>query len=334
MLALGWFVGSLVTKGARRLVEHYFPPEETEAAPPASPTDKPGSITAAGPQAATVCHKVCRFSNVHNNCWMNASLQAVLNMRVVQETLAHRPPEYLTRLSTTPQFAGLFLTALNNPGRVFTTAEIYEVLAELSDRVPTLRLAQYNDILDLLEHFLRWLNQCGVRTTAEINEPSTCEQCTFAPRRCTATSIYFLPPMGKNDTILSLLMRDMNAPTQCPMCGSEVRIEKARTCPDFLTLYLSRTADDGSILREPVTPSELIEIPMDENTAQIYRLSSVICHRGINTDRGHFWSYLLKDDVTIRADDCQISVLPGGRPYDVHESGLIYFYEKCTLPSD
>lgn len=204
---------------------------------------------------------VCMFPNPFNNCWMNASLQAALNLEVVQEKLAHLPPESLAPLSTAPAFAGLCLTALKNPGRTFYSTEIYGILEDLSERVPSLHLLQNNDSLDLLEPFLFWLNQCGLRTAIQVNEVSRCEQ-----RKTTKSStshlgsIYFLSIVGKNDTILynllqSLCIHQSQGPGRCKACGSTAQIEQAWICPDFLTFYLSQTADNGSVLREPVTPS-------------------------------------------------------------------------------
>lgn len=364
-LTVGFLVGTLVTKTVRQLVEHYLAPEEregdrdektTSVPTDASPrtTADPGSVTVINTAAAIEeingnvaehtprtylssdrCQSVCKFTNLFNNCWMNASLQAALHLKVVQEKLAHLPPESLTALSPTPAFAELFLTALNNPGKTFTSGEIFGVLSELSKKVPSLRLFQNNDLYDLMDLLLCWLNQCGVQTAIQVNEVSRCEQCKFATSSTsTLGSMYFLPLLGKHaNTIFSLLMHDIHqirGPGQCEACGSTVQTEQAWICPDVLALYLSRAAANDSILREPVIPSEMIEIPVDENRSQRYRLSSVICHCGWHIATGHFWSYLFDDGVTIKANDCQISVSPEARPADIYQSGIIYIYEKCT----
>lgn len=373
ILILGFLVGTIVTKSVKRLFNSYLEPPEREGDGDEKSTPEPpgpaeqdlpdstGGTTPSAPGAvlhpadrqeetsATVslgqstdvssgpCKSICRFPNAFNNCWMNATLQAALNLNTVKAKLTHQPPEALTKLSATPRFAGLFLKALKNPGSHFRPTEIYLVLLELCCTVPQLRLLKTNDPLDLLDPLLLWLNECGVRTTFEVREERRCEDCTTTT--CSTSSlgsVYFLPQPGNCDTTSSLLHRAIHQSQgegRCTACGRTAETANVANSPDVLTLYLPRLAPDGSVLREPVYPSTFVEILVDKDTTQLYSLSSVICHSGLNAHKGHFWSYLFCDHTTIRADDLHISVTPKGRPDGINENGVVYLYEKVNTPT-
>ncbi|XP_037644124.1 uncharacterized protein LOC119499012 isoform X2 [Sebastes umbrosus] len=163
---------------------------DEEILPPASPTDH---ITIESEAASIISKEICRYSNILNNSWMNATSQAEVNLKVVQEKLMKLRPEYLTHLSTSTAFVRLFLEALDNPGRSFILPELAEILAELSYRVPSSCFLQTIDPQDLLEHVLAWLNDFGAQTTIQVTEDCKCEECK-CPTNLGKTYYYF--PQG------------------------------------------------------------------------------------------------------------------------------------------
>lgn len=266
------------------------------------------------------CASIYRFSNESLNCWLNASLQAVLNLSLVQDIA----PNCVTR-PITPKLGKLFLTALSNPGRFFSPGELFAVLKELNEAIPYLRLGESNDILDFLQPLLGWLEECGVKTMIQMNEVFQCETCGFTSSDTSHSSIHYLSSPNWGDSISSLLLSSLNECSghgQCEKCGRVVRKILTVDFPDILTLHLPRTENGQS--REPVSPSRVIEVP---NSTQRFSLSSVICHNSIRTSDGHYWSYLIKDDVIIQANDDRISVAKNilGMSCD----GIIFIYEKC-----
>lgn len=122
MLTLGFVVGTLFSKGVRRLCDSYFSGGDgdrlkigrtSEPVPPpgqaqnASPTSKTASASHRDraehrPPTTTFfkndCKHICKFPNMFNNCWMNATLHAALNLTVVQDELRHQSPERLIQL--------------------------------------------------------------------------------------------------------------------------------------------------------------------------------------------------------------------------------------------
>ncbi|XP_074507020.1 uncharacterized protein LOC141777010 [Sebastes fasciatus] len=310
---------------------------DEEILPPAATTDH---ITRESEANSRISNEICRFPNRYNHSCMNATLQAALNLKVVREKLMKLQPEYLTQLSTSPAFVRLFLEALHNPGRSFILSELAEILAELSNTVPSLCFSQTIDPPDLLQHVLAWLNDCGVRTTTQVTEECKCEECKITCCKCTTNlgSIYFLPSpclYGSTASLLRRAIKEGQGARYCDACGSAAeRQEVWDNVPDILTLNLSRTENAlCTVLRDPVYPTPHIVIPVGENKTQVYSLSSVICQRDSDEDSGHMWSYLFSDPVkgtTIKADGDRISVVSGHMPADIYRHGIIYLYEKCT----
>ncbi|XP_074507377.1 uncharacterized protein LOC141777224 [Sebastes fasciatus] len=304
---------------------------DQEILPPAGTTDH---ITIESEANSRISNEICRFPNRFNNSWMNATLQAVLNLKVVREKLMKQQTEYLTQLSTSTAFVRLFLEALHNPGRSFILPELAEILAELSYTVDPV------NPLDLLELVLAWLNDCGVQTTIQVTEECKCEECKCDPCKCTMNlgSIHFLPspcPYGSTASLLRHAINERQCERHCATCGSAAqRQEVWDNLPDILTLNLSRAANaDRTVLRDIVDPTPHIVIPVGENKTQVYSLSSVICQRDSFEVSGHMWSYLFSDPMkgtTIKADDDRISVISGHMPADIYRHGIIYLYEKCT----
>lgn len=275
------------------------------------------------------CESICRFANTSYNCWMNASLQAVLNLKYVQKKIVRLPPDKVIYSSITPKFGEVFWTALKNPGRTFNPAELYDVLKELSEEIPSLYLDKCNDVLELVQLLLAWLDKSGVQTMKQTKVSIRCYECGFTSLDTSDLNIYFLSPPNNFDSISSLLTRTLNECTNlghCVKCGAIVQKEQTVDYPEILTLYLPRTSDIE--YRKVVLPCPIVELPMDESTTQVYSLSSVICHRSLFVVEGHYWSYLIKDDVIIEANDDKISVSNDVR--DVCFDGVIFFYERCT----
>lgn len=287
-------------------------------------------------QSMYLCETICRFSNQSSNCWMNASLQAVLNLEFVQEKFVLLPADLIIKSSITPKFGEVFLTALKHPGRLFSPEELYVVLQELSEEIPSLRLERQNNILHFLEPLLNWLDECGVQTITQVKTSIRCEQCGFTSSHYQDCHIYYLSPTDYDDSILCLLISflDDSKMANCVMCTGLVSKQQTVDFPDVLTLYLPRKP--SVLSRVLVSPCLRVELPVGETLTQTYRLSSVICYIPRWNERSscwmyddcHTWSYLIKRGFFIVADDDLISVTDNIS--DMYYYGTFYFYEKCT----
>ncbi|AWO97092.1 Hypothetical protein SMAX5B_005039 [Scophthalmus maximus] len=349
-LTLGLLVGATVTETVRRLFDHFLPPGEADesgiddylgaAVSTDLPTnaqvdeeDRPGSDSSSDP-----CDSVCRFSNSYKNCWMNASLQAVLNLEVVQKKVTSLHPEHVIQELITPEFGVQFLAALTNPGETFFAEDLYGVLGKLSETLPKLKLLEANKILDFLEPLLMSLNRCEVKTSVEIEEMSRCERCEEDVWSKEETYTYVLPAPGENDSITSLWLRsgiEINKPGRCRWCGFPMKTEQTVVLPDVLTLCVPRKVENDSVAYRPVAPCESLEFVVDESTTLSYRLSSVICVGYFRGGIGHGWTYLFKKRAIVKADAGRISVVEFCGPDCICHRGVYYFYERScadTVP--
>lgn len=272
-----------------------------------------------------VCEQVCMFPDEFHSSWMNATMQAVLNLTVVQHKLRHRPSDSLIRLSSTPTFARLFLTALKNPGR--HVRDIYWSLMELSDVHSNLHLFQENEAHDLLYPLLVWLENCGVQTTIQETRKMWCENCECSrSSSSTLGRIHFLPqPHDGNKTVSSLLGSAFSQSLcmdDCPACESNIERGVFWNSPDILAISRSHVADE-SVQTGRVAASDFVTIYVSQDETQTYKLSSVICYSASNK---HYWPYLSYNFITSMVDNEHVSVVPGDMPEDMSEE--IYLYEK------
>ncbi|XP_077398635.1 uncharacterized protein LOC144034007 isoform X2 [Vanacampus margaritifer] len=273
--------------------------------------------------------KICRFANYCNNCWMNSTLQATLNLNVVREKLPERIQQFVTLLSEMPAFACLYLSALENPGVCFSAAELCVALAELCDCVPPLILYENNDAVDLLVPLLSWFDQCGIQTGIKVRDVIRCPQCHLTTSSVSDLGhIVTLPKPLNGETLVSLIKRATGGRrSRCKACGHKTVRKQFWTHSEILTFFVNRISGDGFVSHDRVYSPEQLEMDVDEDTKQTYRLASVICHAGVDRHSGHFWSYLFSDNITIEANDTYLSFTSQGPPDKVYNNGTTYLYE-------
>lgn len=345
MLTLGCVVSSLLGKSLRMIfLDDWEDEEETPpSSQPAEHSEQAPDDLASGNTSnlsrvdiakfrfsKVVCNLICRFPNKFNNCWLNATFHSALNLTVVQQRLRYQSPSALAEFSTTPTTAKMFLKALSNPGRVFTTKEIYVALLELSGEKRILRLLESNDVLDFLAPFLVWLDKCGVGTSIQVEEKTRCQFCdsTSVESSCLGSVCFLPPPCVESESVSSLLSRGYckkQNDHRCSTCGSTLLVKRSFNCADVLTLYLPRRLPDGSVLQNSVPSCETIQMTSSDNEKLPYKLSSIICY---NT--GHFWTYLFRSQCIIKADDSRVTVLTDDKPEDINTKGIVYIYEKAS----
>ncbi|MEQ2291128.1 hypothetical protein AMECASPLE_010239 [Ameca splendens] len=191
--------------------------------------------------------KFCKFSNSFNNCWMNAAMQSILNLRDFRKLAVQNPEEVFGPLSGTPLFASLLLKAVHHPGKYFSPVEIYKVLMEIREIEPSLRLGQQNDIADFLVAILDWLKPCGINTACMLNNIATCEQCKVAtPVLSELGPVVFMPDAKPNDTTASLLHRfflDDSDEKHCNICFSNIKTNIFFSHTDVLALHVQRSTN-------------------------------------------------------------------------------------------
>jgi len=117
---------------------------------------------------------------------------------------------------------------------------------------------------------------------------------------------------------------------QCNMCNSQLRKEFCCNSPDLIMLYLPRPADKTEF-RQNVAPNHELFFPGIDGP-QCYGLSSIICHKVLDSHIDHFYNYLAYRETLVKADDLNISVAYSDSIDDINKNGLIYIYEKRTLP--
>ncbi len=269
------------------------------------------------------CQYICAFPDDYSNSWLNATVQAVVNLTAVQKKMTQQPLESLMELSTTPMFASLFLSALDDPGKQIRKNKMLKTLKELSAEIPSIHLNQSNDAVDLLDPLLLWLDKCGAATSIKVEERGSCKGCKATISSISSLgSICSLSRQGENDSVAALL-KDAFSPSQnsgeCSACGSTLQREHVWNSPDILTVHLPQTVVNGSV--PSVAPSDHVEIPVGKYKTQRYRLSSMICR---DPDTDHSWSYLFCGPIIIEANDLDISIVTNVRPKDAY----IYIYEK------
>lgn len=342
MLTFVFHVSSLVTKRIGRLEPLHVRERDRRrgkslhrpaSSNPASEMDPPaGSGESTADYENRIRRQICTFPNRLHNSWMNATLQAMLNLTVVQDKLRHQPIAPLTQLSVMPSFARLFLRALKNPGK--NIRYVYGSLVELGQVVPRITAFQENNPLDLLGPFLLWLGECGLQTNITETKIIKCKNCEFT--YCSSWSlsrIYFLPVPSKDEESVSSLVTSAFTKRlcrkRCPDCDSEKEKAFFWNSPDILTISRAPQITDSPEIRHPVAPNMFLKICVDEDKTEVYKLSSVICYSAAKT---HYWARLFRDHRTIEADDSSIRVLPSDDSEDLTDEE-IFFYEKMLIPA-
>ena len=282
---------------------------------------------------------ICRFANSESNCWLNATLQSILHLQVVQDKLKQLTPTSMVQMSSMPvNLAALIQEFFQNPGHTFDTKTIHGVTQELVKSIPALSLSRHNYPLDLIHKLLIWLDMCSVQTTAIAQHTDICKKCGAKVESSSHTPYIFelpLPWTQKGVSLTSLFehaITEGESQQSCTACGSAM---KRQMCwidsPDVITLSLSRVGNDGRVSHMSVVPSDLITIPICDSSEIKYKLGSIICHVGSLSKAGHFWAHLLSDNDVIKADDKIIKILqPANAGKVANRHGCIYFYVKCN----
>lgn len=266
------------------------------------------------------CGHICTFASGVNNLWITPTLQATLNLIVIQDKLQQQTPTALIKQSKTPKFAHLFLTALKNPGKQF--ADINEALLDLSTILPNSNEPKI--VFCFLDYLLVWLEKCGLHTRVLITKTMTCESCGVS-RSCKLNlgRIIELPqPTSPNQTTYFLFQSTFskhNTTQNCASCDSSTEETIIWNPLDILILHLPE--DKGSEPRHTVAASEFVTIFLTKDQKTVYVLSSIICYNSAH----HYRAFLINLYYTIQADG-HLSVRRGRPQEDL--DGKIYLYER------
>lgn len=275
--------------------------------------------------------QICTFPNRLQNSWMNATLQAMLNLTVVREKLRNQPIAPLTQLSIMPSFSRLFLRALKTPGKKIRY--VYGSLVELGQVLPGITAFHENNPIHLVGPFLIWLGGCGLQTSITESKIVTCKNCKSTNISSQSKIIYFMPvPSSEEESVSSLVTPVFTTKVcrrRCPECDSEKEKAFFWNSPDILTI--SRAPDVAGSLdtRYPVAPNVFLKICVEVNKSEVYKLSSVICY---SAAKAHYWARLFRDQRTIEVDDSHVKVLPCDDSENLADEE-IFFYEKMQVPA-
>lgn len=276
--------------------------------------------------------QICTFPNRLHNSWMNATLQAVLNLRVVGEKLRPQPVAPLAQLSVMPSFSRLFMRALKEPRKKIKY--VYGPLKELGRVLPGITAFQENDPLHLVGPLLMWLGGCGLETSITESKVVTCSSCDSSSISSQGRVVHFLPaPCTDRESVSSLLAPAFSKKLcrrRCSECDSEKEKAFFWNSPDVLAVSRTpRAADASDGARHPVAPNVLLKIGVEANQSQVYQLSSVICYSAANA---HYWARLFRDQRTIEVDDRRVRVVPCDELQNLADEE-IFFYEKMRVPA-
>lgn len=266
------------------------------------------------------CGHICTFASGLNNLWITPTLQATLNLTLIQDKLQQQTPMALIKHSKTPKFAQLYLTALKNPGKQF--ADIDEALLDLSTILPNSNEPKM--VFGFLDYLLDWLEKCGLHTRVLITKTMTCESCRIS-RSCKLNlgRIIELPrPTSPNQSTYFLLQSTFSKShwTQnCASCNSSIEETIIWNPLDILILHLPE--DNGSEPQHTVAASEFVTIFLTKDQKTVYVLSSIICYNSAQ----HYRAFLINLYYTIQADG-HLSVMRGRPQEDL--DGKIYLYER------
>ncbi|XP_024136132.1 uncharacterized protein LOC112151418 [Oryzias melastigma] len=276
---------------------------------------------------------VCKFSNCFENCWLNSTFQAALNINIIRHKIFQMSRKAKVSSSEIPLSTEMFLTALKKPGMRFNSSDMLPVLEELSKFKPELRLMSPNDPADFAEPFLEWLNACGIKTKLQIKCKTTCVTCKVRERTVfNQDNLFFIAqPSARKVSLTSLFIEAVKSVCgnkKCSTCSANVNRQISFGNVDLITLYLPRYADADKE-RRYVTPPAVIEIPV-YNGKYKYRLATVICHKRQVDQSAHYLTYISNGEVFIKANDEKISIARNEYFNNIKKDGTIFFYEKCT----
>ena len=284
-----------------------------------------------------ICNSICKFANTESNCWLNATLQSIFHLQVVQDQFKQLTADQVVQMSSMPgNLAALIQVYLQNPWHIFDGKTIHGVTQELAASISGLSLSMHNDPLDLLHPLLIWLHQCGVRTTGIAEQKNICTKCALSDVHVSdAPHVFTLPLTKKRDESLYSLFEqsisDGEVDGKCTSCDSAMK-RQLFWCesPDIIALSVARVGSSGMVLHKPVISSDTIEIPMHDGSKKKFKLVSIVCHAGAKAKVGHFWTHLRDGNVVIRADDTSIGILqPAKAVEEAKQNGYIYLYVKC-----
>lgn len=271
------------------------------------------------------CGHICTFASGFNNLWMTPTLQATLNLTVIQDKLRKQTQMALIKKSNTPKFAHLFLTALKNPGKQFV--DVNEALLDLRTVLPNSN--EPKAFLGFLDHLLVWFEKCGLHTRLFKTETITCESCGFSKFcKLNLGLIIELPrPTSPNQTTYFLLQSTFSKrhwTQKCVICNSSIEGQIIWNPLDILVVHLPE--DNGSGPQHTVAASEFVTICLRKDQKTVYILSAIICY---NSAQQRYWTFLINLYYTIKADG-HLSVMRG-RPQE-NLDGKIYLYERIYVP--
>lgn len=289
-----------------------------------------GGAESAADYECRIRKQICTFPNRLQNSWMNATLQAMLNLTVVREKLRNQPIAPLTQLSVMPSFSRLFLRALKTPGKKIRY--VYGSLVELGQVLPGVTAFHENNPIHLVGPVLLWLGGCGLETSITESKLITCAKCKSSSISSQSKSIYFMPaPSSEEESVSSLVTPVFTkklSRKKCPDCDSEKEKTFFWNSPDILTISRAPEETDAVDARLPVAPNVFLKICVEVNKSEVYKLSSVICY---SATKAHYWARLFRDQRTIEVDDSHVTVLPREAEQPADEE--IFFYEKIQVPA-
>ncbi|XP_041823575.1 uncharacterized protein LOC121628560 [Melanotaenia boesemani] len=271
-----------------------------------------------------------KFPDVWNNSLMNSVLQSVVHAQNLSDSGLN---EFFRASSATPALRMIISTAINVPGKRFSSFEIVRALREIRANIPSTCLER-RDMADLLKHIMLWMNRCQVLSTLlDVTVFTTCQNCQS--RKSTATElgpVGILPPPSDVDNVQNLIIKlqnNVHCGERCETCKLKLNKMFSFNSPEVIVLVLPRSADE-TILRQSVTPNKKVYIP-GISGKQKYNLSSVICHKPSQSHPYQFYTYLFYPGMFFKADNLTISV--GNRvedARDISRNGIIYVYKKNT----
>lgn len=286
--------------------------------------------------------------NKRNNCFLNATLQALFHVPVVrsslQEDLVH-VKNCKIRECITCMFLDLFETAQSSkvPCSPF---RLYGALKKIKNNLSELLNGQQQDsheflilltqVLEKQPHSGQWFQNNFV---ANIATHVNCTSCGKVHQSCSRIADFALHLQGNQSiqTALDSYFSYDEIEYLCVSCKTYDTVKKKHfllSAPDCLCLQLRRFSERGEKMNDEIEISSELCIRKyflkTQAVAWKYKLVAVVNHFGQNRNMGHYNTIVLKpNDVYYEFDDRTVrqvsSNLVSGK------NAYLVFYELITV---
>ncbi|XP_033114099.1 ubiquitin carboxyl-terminal hydrolase 17-like protein 6 [Anneissia japonica] len=302
-------------------------------------------------QQRQTCYAIRRFrplTNLHNNCWFNANIQALISTNAAVDALLEVPDDEWANHKDME--ISRFLRRYKKNKVLKKKKHTRSLLQVLSSRKEgSLIYGQQNDAHEFISLHLGPMKSNIGMNTIGVEQCVLCTTCNERTqiRRHEFTEI-IVPVLSNADKIS--LQREVDKMTKepdlierrdpCEKCRNFSQLstqKKLKTVPQCLIIVMQRNKSQGKMLAS-VEPSDKIFMTYlrgteNDEVMSIYQLRSVIVHKGDTCDVGHYVTMVRKSTAKNGWILCDDHIIENARPQDiaaVYDQSYIIMYDNTT----